>query len=152
MCPQIALQMLEEAEVHGQWLMLQNCHLLVKWLVHLEKALEKITEPHEDFRLWLTTDPTEGFPIGILQKALKVGKPQAGGQSWLWHSAEQPRAWPESSTLGQAYGLAFCLYLSQMLFSSSCLFYWHVFFGWKLFSSYFKAEAVSKPGNVTNGP
>ncbi|XP_058707745.1 dynein axonemal heavy chain 10 [Poecile atricapillus] len=69
---EIALQMLEEAEVHGQWLMLQNCHLLVKWLIHLEKALEKITEPHEDFRLWLTTDPTKGFPIGILQKALKV--------------------------------------------------------------------------------
>uniref|UniRef100_U3K3Y5 Dynein-1, subspecies f n=1 Tax=Ficedula albicollis TaxID=59894 RepID=U3K3Y5_FICAL len=69
---EIALQMLQEAEIHGQWLMLQNCHLLVKWLIHLEKALEKITEPHEDFRLWLTTDPTEGFPIGILQKALKV--------------------------------------------------------------------------------
>ncbi|NXM38868.1 DYH10 protein, partial [Gymnorhina tibicen] len=69
---EIALQMLEEAEVHGQWLMLQNCHLLVKWLVHLEKALEKITEPDPDFRLWLTTDPTEGFPVGILQKSLKV--------------------------------------------------------------------------------
>ncbi|NWU42756.1 DYH10 protein, partial [Hylia prasina] len=69
---EIALQMLEEAVVHGQWLMLQNCHLLVKWLIHLEKAVEKITEPHEDFRLWLTTDPTEGFPIGILQNALKV--------------------------------------------------------------------------------
>ncbi|RMC05733.1 hypothetical protein DUI87_17276 [Hirundo rustica rustica] len=69
---EIALQLLEEAVVQGQWLMLQNCHLLVKWLIHLEKAVEKITEPHEDFRLWLTTDPTEGFPIGILQKALKV--------------------------------------------------------------------------------
>uniref|UniRef100_A0A8C3NCR8 Dynein-1, subspecies f n=1 Tax=Geospiza parvula TaxID=87175 RepID=A0A8C3NCR8_GEOPR len=69
---EIALQLLEEAVVHGHWLMLQNCHLLVKWLVHLEKAVEKITDPHEDFRLWLTTDPTEGFPIGILQKALKV--------------------------------------------------------------------------------
>ncbi|XP_038008579.1 dynein heavy chain 10, axonemal [Motacilla alba alba] len=69
---EIALQLLEEAVVHGHWLMLQNCHLLVKWLIHLEKAVEKITDPHEDFRLWLTTDPTEGFPIGILQKALKV--------------------------------------------------------------------------------
>ncbi|XP_027593384.2 dynein heavy chain 10, axonemal isoform X1 [Pipra filicauda] len=68
----IALQMLEEAVVQGDWLMLQNCHLLVKWLIHLEKALEKITEPHSDFRLWLTTDPTKGFPVGILQKALKV--------------------------------------------------------------------------------
>ncbi|XP_039416979.1 dynein heavy chain 10, axonemal isoform X2 [Corvus cornix cornix] len=69
---EIALQMLEKAVVHGQWLMLQNCHLLVKWLIHLEKALEKITEPHPDFRLWLTTDPTKGFPVGILQKSLKV--------------------------------------------------------------------------------
>ncbi|NXE97067.1 DYH10 protein, partial [Menura novaehollandiae] len=69
---QIALQMLEEAVVNGEWLMLQNCHLLVKWLIHLEKALEKIAEPHPDFRLWLTTDPTKGFPIGILQKSLKV--------------------------------------------------------------------------------
>ncbi|NXF04124.1 DYH10 protein, partial [Smithornis capensis] len=68
----IALQLLENAVVHGEWLMLQNCHLLVKWLVHLEKALEKITEPHSDFRLWLTTDPTKGFPVGILQKSLKV--------------------------------------------------------------------------------
>ncbi|XP_051490092.1 dynein axonemal heavy chain 10 [Apus apus] len=68
----IALQMLEDAVVRGEWLMLQNCHLLVRWLTDLEKALEKITEPHPDFRLWLTTDPTEGFPIGILQKSLKV--------------------------------------------------------------------------------
>lgn len=56
----------------GQWLMLQNCHLLVKWLKDLEKALERIAKPHPDFRLWLTTDPTKGFPIGILQKSLKV--------------------------------------------------------------------------------
>ncbi|OXB64089.1 hypothetical protein ASZ78_002019 [Callipepla squamata] len=68
----IALQMLEEVVVTGEWLMLQNCHLLVRWLITLEKALEKITNPHPDFRLWLTTDPTEGFPIGILQKSLKV--------------------------------------------------------------------------------
>ncbi|XP_064322361.1 dynein axonemal heavy chain 10 [Phalacrocorax carbo] len=68
----IALQMLENAVVRGEWLMLQNCHLLVRWLINLEKALEKITKPHPDFRLWLTTDPTKGFPIGILQKSLKV--------------------------------------------------------------------------------
>ncbi|XP_038229191.1 dynein axonemal heavy chain 10 [Dermochelys coriacea] len=68
----VALQLLENAVARGQWLMLQNCHLLVKWLIDLEKALERITKPHPDFRLWLTTDPTQGFPIGILQKSLKV--------------------------------------------------------------------------------
>uniref|UniRef100_A0A9L0IQP0 Dynein axonemal heavy chain 10 n=1 Tax=Equus asinus TaxID=9793 RepID=A0A9L0IQP0_EQUAS len=68
----LALQLLETAVARGQWLMLQNCHLLVKWLKDLEKSLERITKPHPDFRLWLTTDPTKGFPIGILQKSLKV--------------------------------------------------------------------------------
>ena len=26
----------------------------------------------QDFRLWLTTEPTEKFPLGILQRSLKV--------------------------------------------------------------------------------
>lgn len=52
--------------------MLQNCHLLVRWLKDLEKDLERLTKPHPDFRLWLTTAPTPDFPIGILQKSLKV--------------------------------------------------------------------------------
>ncbi|XP_053336632.1 dynein axonemal heavy chain 10 [Clarias gariepinus] len=68
----VALQLLETAVYRGQWLMLQNCHLLVKWLKELEKSLERITNPHPDFRLWLTTDPIRDFPIGILQKSLKV--------------------------------------------------------------------------------
>lgn len=68
----VALQMLEVAVLRGQWLMLQNCHLLVGWLRNLEKALEKISKPHKDFRLWLTTEPTSSFPIGLLQRSLKV--------------------------------------------------------------------------------
>ncbi|XP_014674920.1 PREDICTED: dynein heavy chain 10, axonemal-like [Priapulus caudatus] len=67
-----ALQLLDTAISRGQWLMLQNCHLLVNFLKDLEKQLEKITKPHPDFRLWLTTDPTPSFPIGILQRSLKV--------------------------------------------------------------------------------
>ncbi|RKO94122.1 dynein heavy chain and region D6 of dynein motor-domain-containing protein [Blyttiomyces helicus] len=68
----IALQLLETAASRGQWLMLQNCHLLVAWLRTLEKVLEKMEKPHRDFRLWLTTEPTPSFPIGILQRSLKV--------------------------------------------------------------------------------
>ncbi|XP_069475795.1 dynein axonemal heavy chain 10 [Ambystoma mexicanum] len=68
----VALQLLDTAIARGQWLMLQNCHLLVKWLKELEKALERIVKPHPDFRLWLTTDPIKDFPIGILQRSLKV--------------------------------------------------------------------------------
>ncbi|XP_055020703.1 dynein axonemal heavy chain 10 [Boleophthalmus pectinirostris] len=68
----VALQLLEKAVSLGQWLMLQNCHLLVKWLKDLEKSLERITKPHPSFRLWITTNPIQDFPIGILQKSLKV--------------------------------------------------------------------------------
>ncbi|XP_062273833.1 dynein axonemal heavy chain 10 [Scomber scombrus] len=68
----VALQLLEKAVSRGQWLMLQNCHLLVKWLKDLEKSLERITTPHPSFRLWITTNPIKDFPIGILQKSLKV--------------------------------------------------------------------------------
>ncbi|XP_065190514.1 dynein axonemal heavy chain 10-like [Sycon ciliatum] len=70
----LALSLLDTAVTRGQWLMLQNCHLLVRWLRDLEKALEKIAtgKPHPDFRLWLTTAPTPDFPIGILQRSLKV--------------------------------------------------------------------------------
>ena len=69
---QVALQLLDTAASRGHWLMLQNCHLLVRWLKDLEKALELLTRPHPDFRLWLTTAPTPDFPIGILQRSLKV--------------------------------------------------------------------------------
>lgn len=68
----VALQLLERAVTRGHWLMLQNCHLLVKWLKELEKALERITNPNPNFRLWITTNPIKDFPIGILQKSLKV--------------------------------------------------------------------------------
>lgn len=68
----VAAQHIETGATRGQWVMLQNCHLLVSWLKTLEKILEKLDKPHKDFRLWLTTDPTEAFPLGILQRSFKV--------------------------------------------------------------------------------
>lgn len=53
--------------------MLMNCHLLIKWLKgSLEKSLEKFDKPHKDFRLWLTTQSDPNFPLGLLQKSLKI--------------------------------------------------------------------------------
>jgi dynein heavy chain len=56
----------------GNWVMLMNCHLLVSWLKTLERISDAIKKPDPGFRLWLTTNPTNQFPLGILQKALKV--------------------------------------------------------------------------------
>lgn len=71
--------MLTMAVANGQWLVLQNCHLLLAFLRTLEKELQQTPEPHRDFRLWITADPTPGFPIGILQRSLK-GKYQKMAQ------------------------------------------------------------------------
>jgi dynein heavy chain len=65
-------QMLETGAARGQWVMLLNCHLLASWLRSLEKLIEQTTKPHVDYRLWMTTDPTDTFPLSILQKCLKV--------------------------------------------------------------------------------
>eukprot|EP00771_Trimastix_marina_P001232 gnl/Trimastix_PCT/2287.p1 GENE.gnl/Trimastix_PCT/2287~~gnl/Trimastix_PCT/2287.p1 ORF type:complete len:1636 (+),score=757.30 gnl/Trimastix_PCT/2287:1914-6821(+) len=67
---------LEQGAQRGYWVLLQNCHLLADWLRTLEKILEKLyegeTKPHEDFRLFLTTEPTDAFPLAILQRSLKI--------------------------------------------------------------------------------
>ena len=63
---------IEGGAMRGHWVMLQNCHLLVSWLKKLEAIIENITKPDKNFRLWLTTAPTDKFPLGILQKSLKV--------------------------------------------------------------------------------
>ncbi|GMI47335.1 hypothetical protein TrCOL_g3071 [Triparma columacea] len=68
----LAMQMLDSGYNKGYWILLQNCHLLVKWLRDLDKKLEAMKTPHKDFRLWLTTEPTDKFPLGILQRSLKV--------------------------------------------------------------------------------
>jgi len=31
-----------------------------------------MTSPHEDFRLWMTTEPSPKFPLGIIQRSLKI--------------------------------------------------------------------------------
>ena len=67
-----AQQMIEAGAARGYWVLLQNCHLLTSWLKELEKILEELPAPHEDFRLWLTTEPTNRFPLGILQRSMKV--------------------------------------------------------------------------------
>jgi len=66
---------LEMGVQRGNWILLMNCHLLWRWLhAKLEKFLEKIDEmkPTKDFRLWITTEPSENFPLSILQMSLKV--------------------------------------------------------------------------------
>lgn len=68
----LAKSFIEGGVIKGHWVMLQNCHLLTSWLKKLENIIENITKPDKNFRLWLTTAPTDKFPLGILQRSLKV--------------------------------------------------------------------------------
>jgi dynein heavy chain len=75
-----AYEYVNNAYSRGYWVLLQNCDLLPKCIKVLEKKLEGESKPpHESFRLWMTTQPTKEFPLGLLQNALKiVTEPPAG--------------------------------------------------------------------------
>jgi dynein heavy chain len=105
--------MLETGAARGQWVMLLNCHLLASWLKTLEKILEQTTKPNTDFRLWMTTDPTDAFPLGILQKCLKVVTEPPNGlklnmrASFSKITEEQLEACPHYAFKPLVYVLAF---------------------------------------------
>jgi len=58
----------------GHWVMLQNIHLMPKWCVELEKKLDQfaIETSNPNFRLFLSADPSNGIPIGILDRSIKL--------------------------------------------------------------------------------
>lgn len=70
----VATQMINDAVVSGAWVFLANCHLMISWLPELQKIIESLEDrqPHFSFRLWLSSNPTPSFPLGILQKGIKM--------------------------------------------------------------------------------
>lgn len=83
----IALAEITQAAASGGWVCLKNLHLVTFWLPVLEKHINSIlqpyitngstsgdnsSEPHRNFRLWLTTEPQDEFPSTLLQSCLKV--------------------------------------------------------------------------------
>lgn len=66
-----ALELLKEAAQEGKWLCLKNLHLVINFVTILEKEL-LLMEPHENFRLFLTTEGRENFPPILLENCFKV--------------------------------------------------------------------------------
>jgi len=65
---------LEIAHKEGHWVFLQNIHLMPGWLIELEKKLDDmaVEGSHPSFRIFLSAEPSEGIPIGILERSIKL--------------------------------------------------------------------------------
>jgi dynein heavy chain, axonemal len=91
---EIAKQNINKAQSQGSWVVLQNCHLAISFMPELEKEIEKfnstdpgITPAKPAFRLWLTSMPSDKFPVSILQNGIKLtNEPPKGIKSNLLRS------------------------------------------------------------------
>jgi len=65
---------LDAGHKEGFWVMLQNVHLMPAYLYELEKKLNifAIEGSNPNFRLFLTSDPSDKIPIGLLEKSIKL--------------------------------------------------------------------------------
>uniref|UniRef100_A0A6I8P5E1 Dynein axonemal heavy chain 1 n=1 Tax=Ornithorhynchus anatinus TaxID=9258 RepID=A0A6I8P5E1_ORNAN len=70
----LAEAMMENSIERGKWVFFQNCHLAPSWMPSLERLIEAIStdKVHRDFRLWLTSLPSNKFPVTILQNGSKM--------------------------------------------------------------------------------
>ena len=65
---------LDIAHKEGHWVLLMNVHLMPKFLRDLEKKLEEFAKEGSapGFRLYLSSDPADSIPIGLLEKSIKL--------------------------------------------------------------------------------
>ncbi|XP_041519985.1 dynein heavy chain 9, axonemal [Microtus oregoni] len=89
----VAEAALELAAKKGHWVILQNIHLVAKWLGTLEKKLEELSEEsHPDFRVFISAEPApspEGhiIPQGILENSIKITNEPPTGMHANLHKA-----------------------------------------------------------------
>lgn len=62
-----ARQLISDATLTGDWVLLQNVHLSLPFCTEVMDILTESEPVHECFRLWMTTDVHSQFPIGLLQ-------------------------------------------------------------------------------------
>jgi len=97
----------------GGWVVLQNIHLMPVWLIELEKRIERnAPDAHPDFRLFLTSDPSNTIPVALLQRSIKLTQEPPPGlkalvkRSWLCFD---DKTWDESSKQAEMKCIVFTL-------------------------------------------
>jgi len=70
----VAMAKMEMGHKEGHWVMLQNIHLMPRWCMELEKKMDgyAIEGSHPNFRMFFSSDPNNGIPIGLLDRSIKL--------------------------------------------------------------------------------
>jgi dynein heavy chain len=68
----IARQYLNVARERGEWICIQNAHLAESFLQELEEMIHSFESCHGNFKIWITTEPTDAFPMGLLHTGIRV--------------------------------------------------------------------------------
>ncbi|XP_034939850.1 dynein heavy chain 8, axonemal [Chelonus insularis] len=66
-----ARRLLNRAKIEGIWVLLQNCHLGLDYMNELVDFILEMETPNSNFRIWITTEPHQNFPISLLQMSIK---------------------------------------------------------------------------------
>ncbi|XP_006863495.1 PREDICTED: dynein heavy chain 9, axonemal [Chrysochloris asiatica] len=89
----VAEAALDLAAKKGHWVILQNIHLVAKWLSTLEKKLEAHSEnSHPKFRVFISAEPAPSpaghiIPQGILENSIKITNEPPTGMHANLHKA-----------------------------------------------------------------
>ncbi|XP_068406617.1 dynein axonemal heavy chain 11 isoform X2 [Eschrichtius robustus] len=89
----VAEMALEKASRGGHWVILQNVHLVAKWLGTLEKLLERFSQgSHRDYRVFMSAEsaPTPNehvIPPGLLENSIKITNEPPTGMLASLHAA-----------------------------------------------------------------
>ncbi|XP_029444925.1 dynein heavy chain 11, axonemal [Rhinatrema bivittatum] len=89
----VAEEALEKAAKQGHWVILQNIHLVAKWLGTLEKLLEQYSkESHPNYRVFISAEPAPSpdehiIPQGILENSIKITNEPPTGMLANLHAA-----------------------------------------------------------------
>ncbi|KAL5106320.1 hypothetical protein TcWFU_007241 [Taenia crassiceps] len=84
----VAEEAMKLSAQEGHWIILQNVHLVAKWLPAFEKLLEELIEgAHENYRVFISAEPASSpefhvIPQGVLENSVKItNEPPTGMQA-----------------------------------------------------------------------
>ncbi|KAI3360460.1 hypothetical protein L3Q82_002355 [Scortum barcoo] len=90
---EVAERVLNNASKLGHWVILQNVHLVARWLPSLDALLETAAvDSHPNYRVFITGEPAQSpeqhvIPRGILENAIKITNEPPTGMNASLHAA-----------------------------------------------------------------